>query len=88
MGVQKCGSLLSPVESPKKLLKGPSTEGDDVFTDASSTTRTQRRAWCLNCHENSCTRVVVPFVFRYLLNELAGMNIRVKLGVQDAGYSQ
>ncbi|XP_048246491.1 DNA-directed RNA polymerase I subunit RPA2-like isoform X1 [Haliotis rufescens] len=65
-----CGSLLSPC-----LDKPP------VSTAAASVE--SRRVWsCKVCQRSDTIQTVaVPYVFRYLVAELAAMNIKLKLGV-------
>eukprot|EP01147_Barroeca_monosierra_P009559 gene9559-1788_t len=41
-----------------------------------------RHETCLNCNSNKAVRVRIPYVFRYLSAELAGMNIRLNLDVE------
>jgi len=66
---KKCGSLLTPTFS-----KQP----EDVAKIISG-----RNHWmCQACGDGDhVTKMVVPYVFRYLLAELAAMNIRVTLKV-------
>jgi DNA-directed RNA polymerase I subunit RPA2 len=62
---KKCGSLLSPM-----LVRGPST----------GTTESSSRWRCQVCSDGGQIEIVtVPYVFRYLVAELAAMNIRVEL---------
>lgn len=61
---EECGSLLGPV-TPFK-----------VGSSQSPTTNTSRI--CRMCN-TKCEPVALPYVFRYLTNELAGMNIRISL---------
>ena len=39
--------------------------------------------YCLNCRKNSCVKVEIPYVLRYLSNELAAMNIKLSFGVSE-----
>ena len=40
--------------------------------------------WCLSCDTGRyCTNMPLPYVFRYLANELSGMGVRLTLDVQD-----
>ena len=65
----KCGSLISPV-----LLKANVTE---------SVILQDRKEWtCKLCEEDSSISIIsVSYVFRYLVAELAAMNIKVHLEV-------
>ena len=66
---KKCGSLLSP------MLVRPATTGHDIPPSNG------RSRWkCLMCSDGGHIEVVtVPYVFRYLVAELAAMNIRMKI---------
>lgn len=33
---------------------------------------------CTNCNSNDCSLVGIPYVMKYLINELAAMNIRMR----------
>eukprot|EP00271_Cylindrocystis_brebissonii_P006048 TRINITY_DN18592_c0_g1_i1.p1 TRINITY_DN18592_c0_g1~~TRINITY_DN18592_c0_g1_i1.p1 ORF type:complete len:1240 (+),score=272.61 TRINITY_DN18592_c0_g1_i1:100-3819(+) len=76
-----CGSLLSPwiepqARDPVALLK--------LGGGASEASR-RRRVTCHLCNTGrGIERVAMPFVFKYLAAELAAMNIKVTLGLQDA----
>lgn len=38
---------------------------------------------CKKCNnENSCVKVAIPYVLRYLTNELAAMNIRLSFSIK------
>lgn len=39
-------------------------------------------AECTACKAASCTLLTVPYVFTYLVNELAAMNVRIRLRLQ------
>ena len=70
---KKCGSLLSP------LVVKPPTATVPNSTQL-STTESQSRWKCQMCSDGGHIEVVsVPYVFRYLIAELAAMNIRVKI---------
>jgi DNA-directed RNA polymerase I subunit RPA2 len=68
---KKCGSLLSP------MLVKPATSATGHDIPPSN----DRSRWkCLMCSDGGHIEVVtVPYVFRYLVAELAAMNIRVKI---------
>jgi DNA-directed RNA polymerase beta subunit len=39
--------------------------------------------FCRNCRQNdTCVKVAIPYVLRYLTNELAGMNIKMKFTIK------
>ena len=39
--------------------------------------------YCKNCQSNTCVKVTLPYVLRYLTNELAAMNIKLSFGVKE-----
>jgi DNA-directed RNA polymerase I subunit RPA2 len=39
--------------------------------------------FCRNCQSNTCVKVALPYVLRYLTNELAAMNIKLSFGVEE-----
>ena len=39
--------------------------------------------FCKNCQANTCVKVALPYVLRYLTNELAAMNIKLSFGVEE-----
>lgn len=72
----KCGSILSTYNAvsssetilpSEEVLRNPSTDKYLV----------KREAHCRVCNDNQCSKVVMPYVLRYLTNELAGMNIKL-----------
>jgi hypothetical protein len=66
----KCGSILSP--HLKRITMGSVDDSSDK----------SRRWICRVCKQYDSVKIVtIPFVFRYLVAELAAMNIRVKLDV-------
>eukprot|EP00795_Rhopilema_esculentum_P014271 gene14271-5300_t len=67
----KCGSLLSPIlDKPPNELAAVSSQ--------------EKRRWsCLQCKStNSIKELTIPYVFRYLVAELATMNINVIVDVR------
>ena len=70
----KCGSMLSPMVSKSAL----DTTGMMGFAATNT-----KRVVCGNCKQaGTCQQVAMPYVFRYLANELAAMNIRLSLSVK------
>ena len=68
---KKCGSIVSPV-----LDKPPPSE--------SALSHVQPQWKCRMCEDEGLIEVIsVPYVFRYLVAELAAMNIRVKLELES-----
>lgn len=85
---KSCGSILSPFSAPapittlsldkKKALSVP-------IGDASQQQRVRREAKCGPCGEKAeIYAIPMPYVFRYLANELAGMGVRIRLEVGEA----
>ena len=66
----KCGSLLSA------LIAKP------VSSTAAASYESQRQWTCMLCKKSDNIQLIsVPYVFRYLVAELAAMNIKVDLDV-------
>jgi DNA-directed RNA polymerase I subunit RPA2 len=43
----------------------------------------QRKVTCTFCEsKDGVTAISIPYVFRYLVNELAAMNIRITMNIQ------
>ena len=70
----KCGSILSP------LLEKPA----DALAAAAAH---RKRKWaCKVCESSEHIQLLAfPYVFRYLVAELAGMNIKTSLRVKKVG---
>ena len=67
----KCGNILSPLlEKPPEAIAAVSAN--------------EQRQWqCLICKSSrDIHEVLIPYVFRYLVAELAAMNIKVTLDVK------
>lgn len=62
----RCGLMLSCY---KKLHKISGESIQEVFTEETH---------CSNCQGNDCSLVGMPYVLKYLVNELAAMNIRMR----------
>jgi DNA-directed RNA polymerase I subunit RPA2 len=69
----QCGSILSPlIESPE--------------TSAAATYEARKRWACKVCQTHDTVKLVnVPHVFKYLVAELAAMNIKTTLDVREVG---
>lgn len=66
---KKCGSLLSTY----------AVKPDTKYYESN-----KKKFICRYCNSTSnCTKIVLPFVFRYLVNELCGMNIKVRLDLTN-----
>jgi DNA-directed RNA polymerase I subunit RPA2 len=84
---RRCGDLLSPTTEKSSVL----TAGQTAM-QAMSGNQARLRVYCRNskCRE-SCEReganddmvepIILPYVFRYLANELAGMNIKMTMDI-------
>ena len=67
---EKCGELLGVVDEIKCVeCKGKVEKREKVY--------------CRNCMGNSCVKVALPYVLRFLTNELAAMNIKLIFGVKE-----
>ena len=70
----KCGSILSP------LLDKPAVEV------AAAAAHRERKWTCITCESSEHIQLLAfPYVFRYLVAELAGMNIKTSLEVKRVG---
>lgn len=66
---KQCGELLAAVEiRTTKEINGKLIPENELY--------------CRNCQDNTCVRVELPYVLRYLANELAAMNIKLTFGLQ------
>jgi DNA-directed RNA polymerase I subunit RPA2 len=64
----------------------PKQQMNDIVANAHGTTRQriQRKQYCHTCQSDKGVRAVqMPYVFRYLTNELAGMGIRLSLQLSE-----
>jgi DNA-directed RNA polymerase I subunit RPA2 len=41
--------------------------------------------FCRNCRGSYCVKVAIPYVLRYLTNELAAMNIKLSFELKEKG---
>jgi DNA-directed RNA polymerase, beta subunit/140 kD subunit len=70
-----CGSILSTYNKisanhllpSEEILRNPGTDKNLV----------KREVYCRTCQDSKCAKVVMPFVLRYLANELTAMNIKM-----------
>lgn len=75
----KCGNLLSIFAQSINNSVGQSTARFE-----SSGFRTQMQQTCYECKNSEFVRpVYLPYVFRYLTNELAGMGIKLTLEIEN-----
>lgn len=70
----KCGSILSTYVN-REIIKRNSLQSADQ--DAQIKYAVNEKVLCRVCDSYDCKKVALPFVLRYLTNELAGMNIRL-----------
>ena len=80
-----CGSLLSPVHIPSLAFQSQSASSSSAATDRAGRAGQAGggKVVCRNCRSaKSVAPVSIPYVFIYLVNELAAMNIRITLDVK------
>lgn len=66
---KECGELLAVIDIKNTVeVNGKMVGKEEVY--------------CRNCMKNSCVRVELPYVLRFLTNELAAMNIKMTFGVK------
>jgi len=92
-----CGSLLSTFSGPAAATKvaygadGATPATSRLTFDAEAVARVhraRRAPVCLACGTGDhCVAVPMPYVFRYLANELAAMNIKIKLELGPGMYA-
>ena len=71
----QCGSMLSPAAAKP----GTGSSSGLGFAHSGS-----KRVECRTCDGGGqCDQVAMPYVFRYLANELAAMNIRLSLSMKE-----
>ena len=78
----KCGSILSTYLNRKILQRSSQSELSNQFKQGASTSSSAafaitEKVFCRVCDTTECRKVALPFVLRYLTNELAAMNIRL-----------
>jgi DNA-directed RNA polymerase I subunit RPA2 len=74
---KKCGSILSTYVN-RQILKKGTTHSDPAASFAVS-----EQVYCRSCSSYECRKVALPFVLRYLTNELAAMNIKLTFKLND-----
>lgn len=87
---QSCGELLATVYS-KETIKVTGTIFDPDYERKQKEQKSKEKdslfvnemVYCRNCKtENTCVKVAIPFVIRYLANELAAMNIKISFAIK------
>lgn len=82
----RCGDLLSPTTERSAVLSAGQSTAD-------ATNRARLRLFCRNpkCinavtreggNDDAVEPIILPYVYRYLANELAGMNVKMKLEIK------
>ena len=71
----KCGSILSTYLNREILKKDISLR--DQAEKNKATFAVSEKVYCRSCDTYECKKVALPFVLRYMTNELAAMNIRL-----------
>ena len=92
---KKCGSILAPMSVPaQSAIVSSSLNVDSSSVQASSATTLlasgvrssigRRQPHCRLCGDGAQVKAVpLPYVFRYLACELAGMGVSLKLELSD-----
>jgi len=74
---ENCGGILATYRKIDIQLQGT------VYDKDMEKVKTEQEMICKTCGMNSkCSKVAIPYVFRLLANELAAMNVRLKLSVK------
>ena len=84
---KRCGSILAPHATKPNEVGGGDEVGDDGDTNVSSDVTTSKIN-NMTCRSKECVgkplqvvKTQLPYVFRYLANELFAMNIRMNLNI-------
>lgn len=76
-----------PVTAEEMLPADGASSALDPQALRNATLRSRRTPWCRACESGEhCVPIPMPYVFRYLVNELAAMNIKIKLEVGEGPY--
>ena len=77
----KCGSILSTYLNRQILKRSSEMEVTNQFKQGVDSKKggfsLTEKVICRVCETSDCRKVAMPFVLRYLTNELAAMNIRL-----------
>jgi DNA-directed RNA polymerase I subunit RPA2 len=77
---RKCGSILSCYLN-REILKNQ----NQVSTqDASMKFTVNEKVYCRVCDDYDCRKVSLPYVLRYMTNELAAMNIKLAFNLEPS----
>jgi DNA-directed RNA polymerase I subunit RPA2 len=88
-----CGSLIAPYSSPTDAaawgidVGATGRPGAGAGAAVTRVTRSKRTPSCLSCGTGAAVRAVaMPYVFRYLVQELAAMGVRIILELGEGPY--
>ena len=80
----KCGSILSTYLNRQILRQ---SQNNPILSTNQSEEQpnfaVSEKVYCRSCETYQCRKVALPFVLRYLTNELAAMNIRLNFKLED-----
>ena len=79
----KCGSILSTYPNRQILKKAGHEINNQFKEETKSGFAITEKVFCRVCETTECRKVALPFVLRYLTNELAAMNIRLEFKLED-----
>ena len=89
-----CGSLLAPFtvpQSAEEVGKGGGMGAESLALDGGGPLGrrgARRTPMCAACGTGEhCVPIQIPYVFRYLVNELAGMGIKIVLDVGEGPFN-
>mmetsp|Transcript_19854 Transcript_19854/g.14297 ORF Transcript_19854/g.14297 Transcript_19854/m.14297 type:complete len:113 (+) Transcript_19854:3282-3620(+) len=77
---RKCGSILSCYLNREILKKQDQVIQTD---DMQKKYAVNEKVYCRVCEDYDCRKVSLPYVLRYLTNELAAMNIKLKFHLEE-----
>jgi len=72
---KKCGSILSCYLNREILKTQGQIQGEGKFS-------VNEKVYCRVCDDYQCRKVSLPYVLRYLTNELAAMNIKINFHLE------
>ena len=72
-----CGSIISCYLN-KEILKKKVVVNEKSTTGGSQHYNVNQNIYCRVCDKYDCKKIAIPYVLRYMTNELAAMNIKMK----------
>ena len=78
----KCGSILSCYVN-KEIRKNSLTLENAGSSLGSGAYQVNEQVYCRVCDGYDCRKIALPYVLRYLTNEMAAMNIRMKFDLDS-----